>query len=93
MTGFIVIDVETRSLADLKKTGAARYAADPSTDIWCIAYAVDDTPVALWRPGEPAPGVVFVAHNAGFERAIWQRGNFLYFGCISGSGNFYSTPP
>jgi DNA polymerase bacteriophage-type len=76
----VIIDIETRGLADLRKVGAARYARDPSTDVWCVAYAVDDQPVELWRPGEPVPVVsieaaadpdcVFVAHNAGFERAI-----------------------
>jgi DNA polymerase len=83
MTGFVVIDVETRSLADLKKVGAWRYAADPSTDVWCVGYAIDDDPVELWLPGEPVPpailaaaadpGFVFVAHNAGFERAIFAH--------------------
>ena len=46
-------DIETRSTNDLKKIGAAKYAADPSTGVLCMAYAVDDGPVQLWRPGDP----------------------------------------
>ncbi len=73
----VVLDVETRSLRDLRKTGAHRYAADPTTDVWCACYVVGDGPVQIWRPGEPVPiaeieaaPVVLVAHNAAFERAI-----------------------
>jgi DNA polymerase len=76
----VVLDVETRSRIDLRKAGTWRYAADPSTDVWCVAYAVDDEPVGLWLPDGPLPSAIleaaaypdrlFVAHNAGFERAI-----------------------
>ena len=79
----IVLDGETHSPLDLRKTGAWRYAAHPSTDVWCLGYAIDDQPAQIWLPGEsvpPAiveaaadPSVVFVAHNAGFERAIWEH--------------------
>jgi DNA polymerase len=79
----VVIDVETRSTLDLKKVGAARYAAHPTTDVWCAAFAVDDGPVQLWLPGDPLPpdlleaitdpGCALIAHNAAFERAIWQH--------------------
>src|ERR1700677_3327928 len=37
----IYLDFETRSLADLKAVGAAKYAADSSTDVLCIGYSVD----------------------------------------------------
>jgi DNA polymerase len=80
---FVVIDVETRSALDLKRVGAFRYAAHPSTDAWCAAFAVDGDPVELWRKGEPAPAAVlaavrypeyeWIAHNASFERAILQH--------------------
>ena len=40
-------DYETRSQVDLKKVGAHRYAADPSTEVLCMAFAVDDGPVQL----------------------------------------------
>jgi DNA polymerase len=78
--GAVILDVETRSLVDLRQVGAWRYAADPSTDVWCVAYAIDDAPVELWLPGEPVPQVIlaagvdrncrWAAHNAGFERPI-----------------------
>lgn len=80
MAARVVIDFETRSQRDLKKVGAARYATDPSTDVWCVAFAIDDHPVRLWVRGEPLPAdliaavadpdCLFVAHNAAFERAI-----------------------
>jgi DNA polymerase len=75
------VDFETRSAVDLKKTGAYAYAADPTTDVWCMAYAFGDGPIRVWRPGEPAPadivehvliGGEMVAHNAAFERVIWR---------------------
>lgn len=75
------LDVETRSAVDLKKTGTYVYAEDPTTDLWCAAYAVNDEPVRLWTPGGPVPGPVVdavledwpvVAHNAAFERVIWR---------------------
>ena len=78
----VVIDIETRSQLDLRRVGAARYAADPSTDVWCVGFVVDDGPVQLWLPGSPVPAAIieaaadpeylFVAHNAAFERAIWR---------------------
>jgi DNA polymerase len=83
MTLPVVLDVETRSCIDLRKVGAWRYSIDPSTDTWCVAYAIDDSPVELWQRGDPAPqailevaadpDTVFVAHNAGFERAILKH--------------------
>src|SRR6516165_8127195 len=73
-------DVETRSKADLKVVGTHAYAADPSTEVLCLAYAVDDEPVQLWTPGDAVPAEfeeaasnsswTVVAHNDQFERAI-----------------------
>lgn len=75
------IDFETRSAADLKKTGADVYANHPTTDILCMGYAFDDEPVELWTYCQALPervrkhvlsgGIVF-AHNAPFELAIWN---------------------
>lgn len=50
------IDFETRSRIDLALTGVYPYAADPSTDIWCMAYAFDDEAeddVHAWAPRYP----------------------------------------
>jgi DNA polymerase len=76
-------DFETRSTIDLPDVGAWRYAAEPTTDIWCCAYAVDDGPVKLWLPGQPIPEEfqiaardpdwVVAAHNDQFETAIETR--------------------
>ena len=87
----LFLDFETRSVADLKKTGTWRYAEDPSTDVLCLAYAFDDKPVVLWpkwryqdESAEIASdcfelkqavlsGAELHAHNAFFERAIWEN--------------------
>ncbi|MGA7250049.1 MAG: hypothetical protein WBX35_02195, partial [Pseudolabrys sp.] len=63
--------------------GTHRYAADPSTEIQCVAFAVDDGPVQLWLPGNPLPPEflyaaldptwIVVAHNDSFETAIEQQ--------------------
>lgn len=77
------IDFETRSAADLKKVGGYVYAMHETTDALCMAYAIDDGPVKLWKFGEQFPLVlkdminfnphaVFVAHNANFEFLIWN---------------------
>jgi DNA polymerase len=69
-------DIETRSALDLEIAGACRYAADPSTEILCVAYAIDDGEPQIWLPGEPVPSKDFqaaelvVAHNYQFERNI-----------------------
>jgi DNA polymerase len=73
-------DIETRSTLDLQSVGAMVYAEHPSTDVWCVAYAIDNEPVQLWHPGEPVPEPfieaarnpdwILVAHNDAFERAI-----------------------
>jgi DNA polymerase len=76
-------DIETRSAVDLKVVGAHRYAADPTTGVWCAGYAVDDGPVEIWIPGQPIPECfieaarnpdwLIVAHNDAFERVIEER--------------------
>jgi DNA polymerase bacteriophage-type len=76
-------DYETRSRAVLKTIGAQRYAADPSTEVLCCAYAVDDGPGQLWRPGDPVPSEfmaaannnnwVVAAFNDAFEAAIEKQ--------------------
>lgn len=73
-------DVETRGRANLAAVGAHRYAADPHTEVLCVAFAVDDCPVQLWRPGDPVPAEfieaarnpswIVAAHNDAFEAAI-----------------------
>ena len=75
------IDFETRSAADLRKTGVYAYAADASTDVWCMAYSWDGEDVRVWSPGDPfdveledwiVEGGKLQAWNANFERVIWN---------------------
>ena len=81
MTTRLHIDLETRSQCDLRKCGAYVYAAHPTTEILCAAYAYDDEPPRIWYPrrspipddlavGAEDPGVLLTAHNASFERTI-----------------------
>jgi DNA polymerase len=72
-------DIETRSTVSLEKAGAYRYAADPATEVFCVAYAIDDGEPQIWFWGEPPPEDIiaiaktdpdWVAHNFMFERAI-----------------------
>ena len=75
------VDFETRSAVDLRKTGVYAYAADASTDVWCMAYSWDGEDVSVWRPGQPidskledwiVEGGKLQAWNASFERIIWN---------------------
>lgn len=80
---YLVPDFETISAADLKLCGAWRYAEDASTEILTLRWTYPDSAkVGLWHPGMPFPqefaqaldeGRWFVAHNTGFEKAIWRR--------------------
>jgi DNA polymerase len=76
-------DFETRSTLDLTEVGAWRYTTDPTTDVWCCAFTVDDGPIQLWIPGDPVPAE-FVeaarnrewltsAFNDAFERLITRH--------------------
>jgi DNA polymerase len=73
-------DFETRSCAVLKETGSSKYARDPSTEILCCGYAIDNGPIQLWTPDQPCPPEfeeaardpdwLVVAFGDHFERAI-----------------------
>jgi DNA polymerase len=76
-------DIETRSTVSLELAGAWRYPSDPTTEILCVGYAVDDEDPQIWTLGDPVPeafiaaatdpGWRVVAHNYQFERAIATR--------------------
>lgn len=79
MKKILHLDFETRSDLDLTKVGLSIYARGKNTDILCAAFAFDDEPLQLWRPGEPIPSKLFnhieagglvAAHNAPFERDL-----------------------
>lgn len=81
---FVVPDFETRSAIDLKKCGAWRYSEDTTTEVLCLRWRYSWKPNRDgWREGEPFPPalaaaladpeVLFVPHNAAFEKAIWRN--------------------
>lgn len=83
---FVLIDFEGGSSCDLKKAGAWRYAQDPTTQLFCLGYSIDgEEPIVLpeeelyYSPIHPLaqlvadPAVMFIAHNVGFEKAIWRE--------------------
>jgi len=51
----IFLDFETRSECDLKKAGSWAYSQHPSTEVLCMAWAVEDGPVKLWTPYQVVP--------------------------------------
>jgi DNA polymerase bacteriophage-type len=73
-------DYESRSCTVLRFAGTFKYATDPTTEVLCCAYAVDDEPVQLWTPSDPVPAEfveaannpnwIVCAHGAHFEEAI-----------------------
>jgi len=73
----ILLDTETRSRADLPKTGVYRYAEDPDFALLLLGWSVDGGPVQH-AEGEAIRDVVpellaadlLVAHNAGFDRVV-----------------------
>jgi len=82
----LYIDFETRAIVDLKKTGAWKYSLDENTIPLCLGYAINDSPIKILNRVEilEAPpkeildilsyeNMFTVAHNAGFEYAIWNN--------------------
>jgi DNA polymerase len=76
------IDFETRSAADLREVGLHRYARHPSTDVWCLSWAIGDAEPQVWAPGMPVPpalaahvaaGLPVHAWNVAFELEIWNE--------------------
>jgi len=84
----VVADFETASRADLLKIGAWKYAADMTTFPLCLSLKiiVDKRPEKAFCLSEKMlhaldprlvdlvndPEVIFIAHNAGFEQAMWR---------------------
>src|SRR4029077_5405658 len=78
----LVLDFETTSTADLRKTGTHAYAEHPDTRVTVLCFAVDDEPVETWVAEKPIPdrfvkavrdGGVIVAHNYLFEFNIYHQ--------------------
>lgn len=97
----VSIDFETRSAADLRKTGVYVYADDLSTDVWCMAYAFGSEDPAIWTPEMPVDsrlaayiekGGALRAWNANFERVIWNKIMVSRYGWPrTKSGQWYCT--
>ena len=77
----VVGDFETASAIDLKEVGAHRYSEDVTTEILCFSY-ISKGVIKTWRPGDDIAElaalasnceIIWIAHNAGFEKAIWRN--------------------
>lgn len=80
----ITFDVETKSYADLRKVGQHAYSEDPTTDIICACWGIDDGPIREWWPAlgmNPdteelfdalADGAEIETHGI-FEVPIWEN--------------------
>lgn len=81
----LYVDFETFSTVDLRKVGSFRYAMDPTTEPILLGWCLHPGPrVRVWdcldQPTPPAEllaaaadnSVVFAAHNAMFDWAVWQ---------------------
>jgi DNA polymerase len=72
-------DFESRSAVNLKNSGSWRYAADPTTEIFCLCYAIDNGEVQTWLPpwmtkqlGLPEQRVPEVFFNIAANPSEWQ---------------------
>lgn len=86
MSKILCVDIETCSNAAIQN-GAAAYSEHESTAVWCVSFgaqdSADDEPqLWTWTPGSDLPegirnwiedGGALLAHNAGFEMAIWRN--------------------
>lgn len=71
----LFLDFETRSEADLPAVGAYRYAAHPSTEVLCAAWALNEERVYSASPPLDLHlgDVTVVAHNVEFEKSILRE--------------------
>ena len=83
----VIIDLETTSTVDLRKSGAQAYAEHPDTMVTVLCFSVDDAPVYTWRWNDAKltpkvadmfriwleQGAVIVAHNYLFEFNLWHQ--------------------
>jgi DNA polymerase len=84
MSNIAHLDFETFSTIDIRKVGAHRYARHPSTEVLIACYWLPGLHgVRTWLPLEESPpealmlyirqGGKIGAHNANFERLVWQH--------------------
>lgn len=76
------IDFETRSDVSIKTAGVYNYFASPHAKPLMASYKIDGGRTLRWLPSQPCPpdisshvqaGGTITAHNAQFERLLWQR--------------------
>jgi DNA polymerase len=76
------LDFETGSPLELRKASAEVYAADPRTEVLCLAWCVGRGDVQVWQPGESPPAELLdaliggagpVVSHGSFDRLIWQE--------------------
>lgn len=87
----ISIDIETRSSADIGKTGLYRYALDPDFDILLFAYKTPDTEVTVvdLANGEKIPEpVICILQDPSWVKHAYNAA-FEWF-CLNQAG--YKTP-
>lgn len=71
----ISLDFETYSECDIRSAGAYAYADHRSTEVLCLAWAVDNQAPKLWRPGDVIPNELFDYIKAGAE--VWAWNSFF----------------
>ncbi len=78
----IYLDFETRSEVDITKSGAWVYATHPSTDILCMAFAIDDGTIIVASKDDLKNHLIdirfqsdtlFISHYSMFEYYIWNE--------------------
>lgn len=78
----LTCDFETRSDVDLRRRGSYNYFASRHTAPLIGCYSLNGGPVQRWYPHQPCPpeivahvtaGGMISAHNASFERGLWQN--------------------
>jgi DNA polymerase len=95
MRNKVNIDFEMYSECDLKTHGLSRYMNDPSTQVYMMAWKINDGPKHLWMPWDnmldPMPaeledailaGFEVHAFNAAFEIIVWRLFMVRQFGWI-----------
>ncbi len=99
---YVFVDLESRSQVDIRQCGAGAYCRHESTEILCYCYAINDGPVVRVAQGDITPlielardGAVFVAHNASFEAAMFNKvglAGAAKFVCTMALGQSHGLP-
>ena len=104
----LMIDIETRSGADITSVGHYRYALDPEFELLLLGYRYEDTPTKVIdvKQGDEIPrslitdlinpNVIKMAHNAAFEWWCLNRAgletNLNHWVCTSAYARYLGYP-